>query len=52
VVAVNDGVKDAPEAVNQDAFAAWLFRLKPADPAGLSGLLDAAAYGTHIEASK
>ncbi|HEX7157268.1 MAG TPA: glycine cleavage system protein GcvH [Burkholderiaceae bacterium] len=52
VVAVNDGVKDAPEAVNKDAFAAWLFRLKPADPAGVSGLLDAAAYGAHIEASK
>jgi glycine cleavage system H protein len=44
VVAKNDAALDAPESVNQDAYAAWLFKLKPADAAQLDGLLDAAAY--------
>lgn len=44
VVAVNQAVADAPESVNQDAYASWLFKLKPANPEKLDGLLDAAAY--------
>ncbi len=44
VVAKNDAAIDAPETVNQDAYAAWLFKLKPANAADLDGLLDAAAY--------
>jgi glycine cleavage system H protein len=44
IVAVNDAVVSAPEKVNQDAYAAWLWRMKPADGAALAGLLDAAAY--------
>lgn len=44
VVARNDAAIDAPESVNQDAYAAWLFKLKPADAAQLDALLDAAAY--------
>jgi glycine cleavage system H protein len=44
VVAINVGVSDAPETVNQDAYAAWLFRMKPSDPADLDTLMDAAAY--------
>jgi glycine cleavage system H protein len=44
VVARNDAAVDAPESVNQDAYAAWLFKLKPANAADLAGLLDAAAY--------
>jgi glycine cleavage system H protein len=44
VVARNDGAIDAPESVNQDAYAAWLFKLKPSNPAEIDGLLDAAAY--------
>ena len=44
VVARNDAALDAPESVNQDAYAAWLFKLKPADAAQLNALLDAAAY--------
>ncbi|WP_317205904.1 glycine cleavage system protein GcvH [Janthinobacterium sp.] len=45
VIAVNDAVADAPESINADAFAAWLFKIKPADVSALDGLLDAAAYG-------
>ncbi len=44
VVAKNNTAVDAPESVNQDAYAAWLFKLKPANAADLNGLLDAAAY--------
>lgn len=44
VVAANDEVVDAPESVNADAYANWLFKLKPANPADVDGLLDAAGY--------
>jgi glycine cleavage system H protein len=44
IVARNDAAVDAPESVNQDAYAAWLFKLKPSNPAEISALLDAAAY--------
>ena len=44
VTEVNPAVADAPESVNQDAYAAWLFKMKPANIADLDALLDAAAY--------
>ena len=44
VTAVNGSVPDAPESVNQDAYAAWLFRLTPANTADLDALLDAEDY--------
>jgi glycine cleavage system H protein len=49
VVARNDATSDAPETVNQDAYAAWLFQIKPDDAAQLNGLLDAAAYSKIAE---
>ena len=52
VVAVNDGIPDHWEEINKDAFAAWLYRLKPANPDELKTLLDAAAYAASAEASK
>ena len=45
VVAVNDAVVGAPESINADAYAAWLFKIKPSDANAINGLLDAAAYG-------
>lgn len=45
VVAVNDAVADAPDSINQDAYSAWLFKLKPSDANAINGLLDAAGYG-------
>ena len=52
VVDVNQPAVDAPEAVNADAYATWLFRIKPADAAAcakeLGGLLDADAYGATL----
>lgn len=44
VVAVNDALSSSPEQVNQDAYGAWMFRIKPSDRAELDALLDAAAY--------
>jgi len=40
----NDAVVGAPEQVNADAYASWLWKMKPADAAALGGLMDAAAY--------
>ncbi|PTN13250.1 glycine cleavage system protein GcvH [Nitrosomonas aestuarii] len=44
VVEINTPLVDNPENINQDAFGAWLFKLKPSNPAELDGLLDAAGY--------
>ena len=49
VVAANADVEASPESVNQDAYSAWLFKIKPANPADVSGLLDAAAYQKVVE---
>ena len=44
IVAANGELGGAPEKVNEDAFAAWMFRIKPDNAADLDKLLDAAAY--------
>ncbi len=44
VTAVNGELGDAPEKVNQDAYAAWMFRLRPDSLAEATALLDAEAY--------
>ncbi len=44
VIEVNPDVTQAPEKVNQDAYAAWLFKMKPANASDVDALLDAAAY--------
>lgn len=52
VIAVNAELADAPEKVNQDPYVAWMFRVKPVDPAELDILLDAAAYQKIADAEK
>ena len=42
VTEVNQAAADAPETVNQDAYAAWLFRMIPDNAADLDQMLDAA----------
>jgi glycine cleavage system H protein len=44
IVAANADLSASPEQVNENAFAAWMFRIKPANAADLDQLLDAAAY--------
>ena len=49
VIAANGDVEASPESVNKDAYAAWIFKMKPANPADVSELLDAAAYQKLVE---
>ncbi len=45
VVAVNEGLADEPERINQDPYGdGWMVRVRLSDPAEADGLLDAAAY--------
>ena len=44
VIAVNEDLSDSPESLNSDPYGAWIFKLKPANPAELDKLLDAAGY--------
>ena len=48
IVAINQAVADAPERLNQDPYAAWLFRIRPSNPLELETLLDAAAYSKMV----
>ena len=48
IIANNPDAVDAPETVNADAYAAWLFKLKPANAADVDPLLDAAGYEAAI----
>jgi glycine cleavage system H protein len=49
VVAVNSEVSDSPEQINQDAYGAWMFKIKPDNTADLNGLLDAAGYQAVVD---
>ena len=44
VVAVNEELEDAPELVNEDAFANWIIKVEMSDKSELESLMDAAAY--------
>ena len=48
VIAVNDALSTAPEAVNKDPHGAWIIKVKPSKPGEVDSLLDAAAYGTLV----
>jgi glycine cleavage system H protein len=49
IVGVNDELAGAPEKVNADAYAAWMFKIKPDSAADAGKLMDAAAYAGHAE---
>ena len=45
VVAVNDGLSDAPERINDDPYGeGWLVKVKLSDPSEVGKLLDVEAY--------
>ena len=44
VVEVNEALPDDPAKINEDAFGAWLIKLKASNPAQFDALMDAAAY--------
>lgn len=51
IAAVNTALDADPAAVNRAPYAeGWMIRLKLDDPGQLAGLLDAAAYRSHIGA--
>lgn len=44
VVEVNEALEDAPELINQDAYANWIIKVELADASELDNLMDAKAY--------
>ena len=48
VIANNQDAIDAPESINADSYANWLFKLAPANAADVAALMDAAAYEAEI----
>ena len=44
VTEVNSALEDAPELINEDAYANWIIKVKLSDPSELETLLDPAAY--------
>ena len=48
VVEVNEDLEDAPEKVNEDAFANWSIKVDMSDAAEVDALMDASAYKAFI----
>ena len=44
VVEINEALEDAPELLNEDAFANWIIKVQMSDESELEDLMDAAAY--------
>lgn len=44
IVAINEAAVDAPEKINEDAYAAWLFKIQPSNPAEYDALMSAESY--------
>ncbi|NOL49105.1 glycine cleavage system protein GcvH [Pelistega europaea] len=44
IVEFNTALEDNPALINEDAYANWIFKIKPANPADLDGLMSAADY--------
>ena len=44
VIAINEAAIDAPEKINEDAYAAWLFKIQPSNPAEYDALMSAESY--------
>jgi glycine cleavage system H protein len=52
IEAVNQDLAGNPEKVNEDAYTAWMFRIRPSDVAQLQSLLSAADYEKLIAAEE
>lgn len=50
VTGINQDLLAAPEQANVTPYSAWIFKLKPAQPAELEQLLDAKAYRKLLDA--
>ncbi len=50
VIAVNDSLADAPEAVNADPYdTGWMIRIRLSDPSEAEALMDSATYAASLE---
>ncbi len=49
VTEANSELDGSPESINQDPYAAWMFKMKPDNPGDVSALMDAAAYQTFVD---
>ena len=49
VIEVNEALADEPGAINNDAFGAWIMKVRLSDPSEVDKLLDAAAYAKLCE---
>lgn len=49
VEAVNEELESAPEKVNEDAYGAWIIKVRMSDLSELEALMDAAAYAKIAE---
>jgi glycine cleavage system H protein len=49
VTAVNNELDSTPEAINNDPYGTWMFRMKPDTPADVAALMDAKAYQAHVD---
>jgi glycine cleavage system H protein len=50
VIAVNESLSDAPEAINADPYeTGWLIKIRLTDPSEADSLMDAAAYAASLE---
>lgn len=49
VTAVNSDLDSAPEKINEDPYAAWIFKMKPDNAADVAALMDADAYQAVVD---
>ena len=49
VITINPELESAPEKINEDAYSAWLYKLKPSNIEDLNSLLDSAEYQKVLE---
>lgn len=49
VTAVNGELDSIPEKINEDPYAAWIFKMKPDSAADVAALLDAKAYQAIVD---
>lgn len=49
VIEINDALEDAPELLNQDAFANWIMKVRVNDPGEVNELMGAEEYASICE---
>ncbi|MDO8208436.1 MAG: glycine cleavage system protein GcvH [Gallionella sp.] len=52
VTAINGDLDSSPEAINNEPYSAWIFKMKPDNAADIDALLDAAAYQAVVDSEE